>query len=82
MWFKYLYRTDIRPLSDRSADIPTSYRYLSDIGMLIRRSLASQLPAFHELGNTYMYILLCTCRVHENVMPKNKKTKDKKKTDQ
>ena len=29
-----LYRTDIKPLSDRSAYIPTSNRYLSDIGML------------------------------------------------
>ena len=34
MWIMFLYRIDIGPLSDRYADIPTSYRYLSDMGML------------------------------------------------
>ena len=31
---RVLYRTDIRPLSDQSADIQTSNQYLSDTGML------------------------------------------------
>ena len=34
MWIMFLYRIDVGPLSDRYADIPTSYRYLSDMGML------------------------------------------------
>ena len=33
-WLISLYRTDIGALSDLSADIPTTYRYLSDMGML------------------------------------------------
>ena len=42
MWIMFLYRIDVGPLSDRYADIPTSYRYLSDMGMLTGTPLASK----------------------------------------
>ena len=53
MWIMFLYRIDVGPLSDRYADIPTSYRYLSDMGMLTGRLFVFVFAFFLVLGLFY-----------------------------